>query len=90
MLQKHDLAQLKQESLVSLHLLLYTINGLPPCVVIGIVWLSDGGCMRHVCLVSVLPAVDDGQLALCLEKWHDSAAGNRAWYDVNSTNSNMS
>ncbi len=30
--------------------------------------------MRPVCLVSVLPAVDSGQLALCLEKQRNSPA----------------
>ncbi len=34
--------------------------------------------MRHFCLVSVLSAVDNGQLTLCLERHHGARAGNRA------------
>ncbi len=33
--------------------------------------------MQHLRLVSVLPALENGQLALCLEKQRDVLTGNR-------------
>ncbi len=36
--------------------------------------------MRPSCVVSVLPAIDNNQLALCPEKQCSTAAGNRAKY----------
>ncbi len=35
--------------------------------------------MRHLCLVSVIPAVDNDKLALCIETQHGAPPGNRAY-----------
>ncbi len=37
------------------------------------------GFTRHLCLICILPVVDNGELALCVEK-HSELAGSRAKY----------